>query len=310
MHSWSGVTLMRRLAVSRIVLLVLLVLAQPIIGTPHGEAWAQDVPPLPVGELVERFLEDPSTRIAGWGVPIPAMTGTCPDPGTWQRQLLGRLLAVVPADGPHAGVFIGTQTYNVTRCGIPELDSWYHRTLVTSGTQYFVYNVARGLWLSGRAENRAAVVSAIFDEEVREDMRDAIAGQLVSTEHGLGTAGLLQILADGYRLHGTAPPGHASMIQLALSHADPGGRSAKVELLRAWRDRPEAPGSARLLALLVNDALSARHHDLHGAEEWSREVSSVLEAVLDDEIPVSDQLRQEVERMIARFRPRSPPGPG
>jgi len=304
MHSWSGVILMRRFGMSRIVLPVLLILVQPILGTSHGEAGAQDVPPLPVGELVERFLEDPSTRIAGWGVPIPAMAGTCPDPGTWQRQLLGRLLAVVPPDGPHAGVFIGAQTYNVTRCGIPELDSWYHRTLVTSGTQYFVSNVARGLWLSGRAENRAAVVSALFDEEARQDMRDAIAGQLVSTEHGLGTAGLLQVLADGYRLHGTAPPRSATMAHLRASDADP------VELLRAWRDRPEAPGSTGLLALLVDDALSARHHNLPGAEQWSREVSGVLEAVLEDEIPVSQEVRQEVERLITRFRPRSQPGPG
>jgi len=295
---------------SRIVLPVLLILVQPILGTSHGEAGAQDVPPLPVGELVERFLEDPSTRIAGWGVPIPSMVGRCPDPGTWQRQLLGRLLAVVPPDGPHAGMIIGTQTLNAARCEIPELDSWYHRTLVTSGTRYYVSNVARGLWLSGRAEKRAAVVRAMFDEEVSGDMRDAIAGQLVSTEHGLGNAGLLQILADGYRLHGVAPPGHATMIQLALSHADPVGRSVRADLLRAWRDRPEAPGSARLLALLVDDALSARHHDLPGAEQWSREVSGVLEAVLDDEIPVSDQLRQEVERLITRFRPRSQPGPG
>jgi len=263
-----------------------------VVAVPTS-ALAQDEPPRPLDELIAEFIRSPGTAAA------PKMISGCrAEPGTWRRELLGRLLALGLSETSTEALAVETAS-SLERCDYPELDAWFRDRLNDVTMHRLQTFLAFALYQSGKPENRAAARAAVFDHRrphtVRYDMAAAMtAGQ--SLENGL------EMIATGYREHGTAPPNSFVTNRLAVLH-DPGGERYRAEIeagrrevLQAVLARPNGSGAVSLFNSLVFDALKRPN------EPWFQEVGrAVREIATGQRAGASAELREFAAARLGRF---------
>lgn len=225
---------------------------------------AQELPPRPIHELVSDFASDPVGR-----TDILEMAALCPTPGTWRWDLLTAILAL-PDNRALSDRFSASLGWTMLNCDHHEpIAEWFRRKATTSDDWPMLRLVVRDLYKTATEENRNAARVAIFNPQIDDDMRTAIAATMIG---GDATAGLEQI-SIGYREHGTAPP--SSFLSWALSEA-PGaeGLRAKRALLASVLARPAGRGAITIMNAVMSSALS-----YHTEDPWFRAVVSSAEAI-------------------------------
>jgi len=251
-----------------------------------------------VDSLVAEFHANP-------GGEVVRRIGPCPVTGTWRRELLERLLAEVSVEAREAGPIINYETYNIKHCDdIPSLSAWFREGLLKSPSEHGVGYLVMGLWNSGSRENREAVVAAMFDSTRESKFRYVMAEAVAQpVPDGEGAIGFLHLMAEWYRRFGAPPSGLISQRVLHQARSEgPEGLAAKRAVLASWRARPDAPGSADMIALLADDAAADARDRGPTSTEWKRSVGTALEDALAGRLVVSEDVRKRIQQRIGGFR--------
>ena len=283
-------------------LVVLVVLAVP----PATFAQLPEDPPMPVGEIVETFLENPNAVPRAWVI------WSCPETGTWPRDILDALVDRVEPSSTAGSSFARAQASSVAgQCGLEHLDAWFRRALLEPREIYTLRTVVQALWRSEVEENREALVDAMLDHPLGPEAEREVARALWtnSREPRLGGAGFVKLTAEVYRERGRIPDANIVGATFGQVGSEGEGLQAKRELLQAWRERPDGPDARHLLRMLVNDVSSTRRRTGDpGPGAWERAVAEVLEEVAEGRLEVPEEVRSQVGRMLERpHRPRTGP---
>jgi hypothetical protein len=146
----------------------------------------------------------------------------------------------------------------------------------------------------------------MFDPDIDFEAREAIADQVGSHPYGVGSAAFLHLLAEGYRRYGTTPPPTMRMMHMRRAGSEGAGLAAKRDLLAAWREHPDAPGSLLLLNGLMSDAVSDATNNPDGPTACQDAVGELIEDIAAGRLLVPDEILRHVEMRIHRFRPAAP----
>lgn len=253
-------------------------------------AVAQERPPRPIEELVREYAADPNE-----GIDILALAAVCPESGTWQEELLRRILEL-PDDPTRLWNLAAALKWTVTNCDTNDLvDAWLRRQLRETSIEGVTVNLAAGLYASGREVNRRAARAALFDPRLRNETRTQIGGSMVGADH----VEALEQIALGYAEFGTPPPSLFLVNAIGSTAAEgPDGVQAKRRLLQAVLERPDGAGAVRIMNTILSDVLGYdRSHP------WFVEVAETVSSISRGHISVSPELRKFVTDRVERFRP-------
>jgi hypothetical protein len=237
--------------------------------------------------MVADFLEHPATSTH-----ILAMAGTCSAPGTWQRQLLEKLLTL-PFQRDRTWNIAAALGWTVINCDIDVLDQWFRTGLAELEDPSIGKLLARALYRSGKNGNVLVASGAIFDRRFDDEVRTGMASAMV--DGGTYSDGV-ELLALGYQETGGTPPS-AFLANRVAGARDQAGVLAKRRLLAAVLSRANGEGAIPVLNAILSDALTYdRSHP------WFVEVGDTVESIAQGSRPVPAAIRSFVAERANRFR--------